>query len=542
MKNPIQFTNRIDPARGTLNGSRSRHAVRLLLVAGFSLIALGVSSTAWAVCREGCLTDENTVLGEEALVNNTIGINNTALGWFALYYNTTGESNTAVGANALWNDTTGFANTAVGSSALSANTTGINNTAVGGFALPSNSTGSGNTAIGSGSLSQNWESNNNTACGYLAIGSPIGTNNTATGALALRGVVEDDTNPTAHDNTADGAFALQNITSGSFNVASGVSALYSNNSGSFNTASGASALFANTSGVFNTADGAIALASNTTGNNNTALGKSALTLNNSGLNNTACGWQALLRNTTGSSNIGLGDNAGSNLTTGSNNIDIGNLGVADETGTIRIGTTGTHLNTYIAGIFKIAVKGVPVFIGADGHLGTGASSVRFKEAIKPMNEASEAIHALQPVTFRYKQELDPDGTAQFGLIAEEVAKVNPDLVVRDEEGKPYTVRYEAVNAMLLNEFLKEHRKGREQDEAIAQLESAVVKHEATIAQQKDFRSIIARQQKEIEALTASLKEQASQIQKVSELFAPANPSIGGLEARKSSPQLVVNNQ
>ena len=196
----------------------------------------------------------------------------------------------------------------------------------------------------------------------------------------------------------------------------------------------------------------------------------------------------------------MGFFAGTNLTTGSNNIDIGNGGVAGETAQIRIGTVGTQKATFIAGIHGVTVAGgVGVIIGANGQLGTVTSSARFKEAIKPMDKASEAILALKPVTFRYKQELDPDGIPQFGLVAEQVEKVNPDLVVRDEDGKVNTVRYDAVNAMLLNEFLKAHRKLDQQQ------------------------AIIDRQQKQIEALT-------SIVQKVSDQIALS----------KTAPQLVAN--
>src|SRR5262249_44020630 len=154
----------------------------------------------------------------------------------------------------------------------------------------------------------------------------------------------------------------------------------------------------------------------------------------------------LLNNTTGSNNIALGVGAGQNRTTGSNNIDIGNKGVGGESNTIRIGSTTKQANTFIAGISGATVPtGVPVFIDTTGHLGTTTSSARFKEAIKPMDNASEAILALKPVTFRYKKEIDAERTPQFGLVAEDVAKVNPDLVARDKEGKPYTVRYDAVN-------------------------------------------------------------------------------------------------
>jgi hypothetical protein len=181
------------------------------------------------------------------------------------------------------------------------------------------------------------------------------------------------------------------------------------------------------------------------------------------------------------------------------------------------------LGTFIAAIYGSTVaSGVQVIISPKGKLGTIQSSERFKESIKPMDKASEAVLALKPVTFRYKHALDPDGIPQFGLIAEQVEKVNPDLVVRDADGKVNTVRYEAVNAMLLNEFLKEHRKMQEQEATIAQVKSNAAKQKATIALQ----------QQEIKALTASLKEQASQIQKVS----------AQLEASKPAPQIVADNQ
>ena len=229
--------------------------------------------------------------------------------------------------------------------------------------------------------------------------------------------------------------------------------------------------------------------------------------NTTGSNNTAEGAQALSNNTIGSSNIALGNNAGLNLTPGSNNIDIGNQGVAGEEKAVRIGKVGTHLNTFIAGINGVTVAGgVGVIIDASGHLGTVPSSKRFKDAIRPMDKASEAILALKPVTFHYKKELDPDGGPQFGLVAEEVEKVNPDLVVRDADGKPYTVRYDAVNAMLLNEFLKEHKKVEEQEATITQLKSTVAQ------QQKDFQATAAHQQKQIETLTAGLQKVSAQVE------------------------------
>ena len=195
--------------------------------------------------------------------------------------------------------------------------------------------------------------------------------------------------------------------------------------------------------------------------------------NTTGNFNTATGHGALLNNTTGTGNIALGDAAGLNLTTGSNNIHIGNLGSAGQANQIRIGTQGTQRSTFIAGIRGTTVPGgVGVVVDANGRLGTVTSSARFKDEIKAMDKASEAILALKPVTFRYKHELDPKGIPQFGLVAEQVEKVNPDLVARDDQGKAYTVRYEAVNAMLLNEFLKEHRKIEEQEATITQVQSS----------------------------------------------------------------------
>ena len=294
------------------------------------------------------------------------------------------------------------------------------------------------------------------------------------------------------------------------NTANGDSALNSNTTGTANTATGTSTLASNTTGNNNTAYGNGALFSNTTGNRNAANGLNALFGNTTGLSNTANGFRALCRNTTGGSNIALGFQAGVNLTTGSNNIDIGAPGVAAEANTIRIGTQGTHTRTFIAGIQGGPATGTSVVVNPNGRLGTVASSQRFKNDIKPMDKASEAVLALKPVTFRYKKGIDPQGILQFGLVAEEVAEVNPDLVVRDENGEIYTVRYEAVNAMLLNEFLKEHRK-------VENLKN-------------DFQATVAQQQKEIEALTATVKEQAAQIQKVS----------AQVEASKPAPQVVNN--
>jgi hypothetical protein len=390
-------------------------------------------------------------------------------------------ANTAEGTNALFNLTTGIANSAIGSSALFNNTTGSNNTATGASTLVFNTTGGNNTASGFQALFSNTTGDNNTAHGYGALAlNTTGTQNTATGYQALFN------NTTGDDNTATGLNALWSNTTGLGNTAHGTAALFTNTTGVSNSASGSFALVSNTTGSFNTAHGYGALALNTTGTQNTVTGYQALNLNTTGTQNTGNGYQALFHNTTGGSNIALGYFAGGNLTTGDNNIDIGNAGVAGESATIRIGTLGTQQATYVAGIVgKTVPHSVPVFINSDGKLGTVPSSQRFKTDIKAMDLVSEAILALKPVTFRYKKELDPEGIAQFGLVAEEVEKVNPDLVVRDADGKPYTVRYDAVNAMLLNEFLKEHRK-------VEQLK-------------KDFESKLAQQQNQIDALTAGLQ-------------------------------------
>ena len=277
-------------------------------------------------------------------------------------------------------------------------------------------------------------------------------------------------------------------------------ALVSNTTGSFNTANGADALLSNTTGDDNTAIGDFALFSNTEGGANTATGGLALQNNTTGNNNTAIGSSALRSNTTGNENVALGSFAGVNLTNGDRNIDIGNQGDASDSFTIRIGADQSR--TFIAGIRGVAVaNSVPVVIDPNGQLGTsGGSSRRLKDHIKPMAKASEAVLALKPVTFHYKS--DNTNTPQFGLIAEEVAEINPDLVIRDKNGEICAVRYDAVNAMLLNEFLKEHRKVEEQ-------QGKIDKQEATVAQQqREFQASIAQ-------ITARLEEQAAQIHKVS---------------------------
>jgi hypothetical protein len=363
-------------------------------------------------------------------------------------------------------------NTAEGQDALLHLTTGAQNTAIGFLSLKTNTTGSYNTAIGSGTLRAN-----------------IGDGNTATGTFALL------SNTNGRLNTANGALTLISNTNGIANTAVGYSALFSNTAGLGNTAVGDEALRANTTGDANIAIGSQALIGNSTGGGNTAVGYFALYHNASGIRNIALGFNAG-HLTTGSDNIALGADAGKDRTTGDHNIDIGNQGVAAEGNTIRIGTQGTQTATYIAGIQgATATNGLAVFVDMNGKLGTMTSSARFKEDIKPMDSASQSIFALKPVKFRYKKDIDTKATRQFGLLAEDVEAINPDLVVRDEEGKPYTVRYEQVNAMLLNEFLKEHR--------------TVQEHGQELQRQA---ATIAKQQKQIESLTAGLQRVSAQLE------------------------------
>ena len=258
-------------------------------------------------------------------------------------------------------------------------------------------------------------------------------------------------------NTAIGTDALSSTT-GTNNTASGAFALSSNTTGIGNTATGRDALFSNITGSGNTASGFLALSSNT-GSNNTANGQSALLNNTTGTDNTAFGQSALLNNDTGSGNIAIGANAGSALTTGSSNISIGNLGVAGESNTIRIGTSGTHTRAFIAGINGTPVMGAAVMVNSLGQLGTVLSSRRFKEEIQDMREASSGLLRLRPVTFRYKEAFaDGARPVQYGLIAEEVAEVHPDLVVYSRTGEVETVQYHKLVPMLLNELQKQHRR------------------------------------------------------------------------------------
>jgi hypothetical protein len=378
---------------------------------------------------------------------------------------------TAEGCNALHSLSTGAANTAIGWQSLASLTTANFNTGVGGGALALNN-GDSNTAVGAAALLLN----------------TAGSQNVAVGTATLL------SNSTGEDNTAVGAFALNNNTSDQ-NTAVGSNALVSNSVGIANTANGAFALAGNTSGQSNTAVGVQALAANTTANSNTAIGDLALSANTTGTGNTGIGSTALVQSATGSGNVALGNNAGANVTTASNVICIGNVG------------KNVNNSCFISSIRAVQTQNadaIPVLIDSDGQLGTLSSSCRFKKDIEPINKDSEVLLALKPVTFHYNN--DVTNTPQFGLIAEEVAKISSDLVVRDKNGEIYTVRYDAVNAMLLNEFLKEHTAFLEEQKKVRNLERA------------------------LETVNQRLKEQDAKIEKVGRTIVTntAAPRVAGI--------------
>jgi uncharacterized coiled-coil protein SlyX len=462
----------------------------------FSLACFALAPLARAVVPppDGGYPGGNTAEGQAALLSLTTGQFNTAVGWLSLKTDTTSGFNTAVGAGTLALNTAG-SNTATGAGALLLNTTGSSNTANGAFALLFNTIGFANTAQGSSALEQNTNGNFNTAAGDSAL----------------------ESNTEGNDNTASGAFALQNNTTGLENTAIGAEALSSNTDGDHNTATGFRALLSNTSSE-NTAYGFQALLSNTGGSSNTAVGRSALASNTNGVQNTAVGIGALSSSQMGNFNTAIGGAAGFDVTAASDVICIGHPG-ANVDSSCFIGN--------IRGVQTHNADAINVVIDSGGQLGTMSSSCRFKNDIEPMDKASKAILALRPVRFHYKG--DATNTPQFGLVAEDVAKVNAALVVRDKHGEIYTVRYDAVNAMLLNEFLKEHRKVQEQEAMIALLKSTDAKQEAIITELTSTdakqEATIAKQQKQIDALIVGLQKVSAQ-----------------LELNKPAPQTVLNNQ
>lgn len=406
--------------------SRAHRIAAALAVLALFAFAGAPLTHAVTPAPDGNYPGMNTAEGQNALFSLTTGVDNTALGYQTLYSDKTGSNNTAVGWNALRFNTSGNDNTGTGAQALYKNTTGNGNTALGRNALLLNTTDSGNTGIGFQALQ----------------------------------------NTTSGSSSSDGASTAVGYQAGAINMtgllnAFGYQALYNNTNGVENDAFGRFALFSNTTGEFNDAFGDHALASVTSTCCNNAFGNAALA------------------NSTGTNNTAVGDLAGISLFTGDGNVYIG----ADV-----FGVDGDNNTTRIRNIYDSVASDRQVYVNSDNKLGTLVSSRRFKDDIKPIENASDVILALKPVSFRYKKEFDAHGTKHFGLVAEDVAKVDPDLVTRDKEGRPETVRYEAVNAMLLNEFLKEHHK-------VEQLQDK-----------------LAKQQKQIEALTQGLQKVSAELE------------------------------
>jgi len=385
------------------------------------------------------------------------------------------QSNTATGTGALANVTSGADNTADGYFALNQTTTGIGNTATGSQALSSNTTGNGNTAHGYSALFNN-TADGNTAIGAVTLGfNTTGANNTATGASALV------FNTTGGNNTASGATALSSNTTGANNTASGYQALFSNTIGKSNTASGVNALYANTTGIGNTANGLAALSSNITGVYNTASGFNALSANSKGRYNVGVGANALAA-INGHNNIALGANAGKNTTGGNSNIYIGHTGINGiESRVMRIGKAQTR--TFIAGIANNATSGASVVIRSNGQLGVVASSARYKQDIKPIggtaDSMAERLKRLRPVTFRYTAE---PNAMHYGLIAEEVDRVMPELVVRDDENRPESVQYTELIPLLLQQWKAQRELNALQDVEIARQRTLIEQQKAALTE------------------------------------------------------------
>ena len=416
-------------------------------------------------------------------------------------------------------------NSAFGSGALNGNLGGLQNTAVGYQSIFSNQSGSYNTAVGWASLWQNSSGSFNTGTGYQALGNQIGSNNSAFGYSALQGSTVSGVISSGGFNTAVGNASLYGNSSGSYNSATGSEALFTNTSGNYNTANGANALFANTIGNYNTsigsgassanttgsyttALGAYALRSNTTGGSNMGFGAYALPANTTGSDNVGVGVQSLYQNATGSNNIAVGFQSAYNLTNGSNTIEIGSVGATSDKDLIRLGTQGLQTETFIAGVYGSTVTGSAVYVTSAGKLGVLASSERYKTAIAPMGSNSEKLQQLRPVTFQLKN--DPSGAVQYGLIAEEVNKVYPELVIRDDSGTIQGLRYEELTPMLLNEVQKQQAR----IEALSNQNAEQARQIADIRQQQqgqiDSQAAQLRAlQQQLVALTEKLQERAA---------------------------------
>jgi hypothetical protein len=457
----------------SMNRSHSRGGFFILAVA-LCWFALSPALKAGCPNPPGVCFGQNTAVGQDALFNVTTGVWNVGVGVQALFNDTIGNQNTAIGYQTLFTNVDGDHSTGIGSQALFNNTSGSDNVGVGFRTLYTNTTGSRNTGMGYRTLSFSDTGSENTAIGWNALYNNRngGDFNTAVGSQA----------------------ALHNLNS-EFNVAVGDSSL-----ASFN---GTTA----TDGA-NTALGSIALTLLTSGQENVAVGRRALENLASASNNTAVGWRSGDNLIDGNNDVTIGSSAGVTFVHANNNIAIGAPGggnFADSSNTCFIGSIHDEP-------VSDAGSAQAVFVDQFNVLGFLPSSERFKHDITPMDKASEVLYGLKPVTFKYNN--DKTGKTQYGVIAEEVAKVAPDLVFRDKNGIVETLRFEQIGAMMLNEFLKEHKKVEEQQASIA-----------------DLKSTVTLQQKEMQVLTAQLKEQAMQIQKVS----------AQLQTTKSAPQTVANN-
>ena len=410
------------------------------IVANAAIVPAGTSNGGISVYNQGPASANVIIDMNGFFAAPTDLSNNTAIGTGTLQFNSTGSLNTAIGAGALQSNTTGNQNTATGAGSLVNNTTGNNNTATGNGALISNITGNNNTASGQAAMHSNTGGCCNTASGQDALGS----------------------NTTGNANAAFGGSALQNNTTANANAAFGQGALFANTTACCNTAIGQNAMNANTTGTNNVALGNNALAANTTSSGNTALGAGALNAA-LGTQNVAVGTGAQGTNTSPFNSIAIGWGAGLSVVGGNNNIHIGNSGSSGDSNIIKIGTAGTQTSAYMAGIWNNTpnVTNLLVCVDANGDLGTTGctatpSSRRFKEQISDMGDSSNKLLQLRPVTFLYKPEYD-DGshTLQYGLIAEEVVKLYPEMVGFDKDGQPNSVKYQALTPMLLNEVQKQ---------------------------------------------------------------------------------------
>jgi hypothetical protein len=428
----------------------------------------------------------NTAIGAATLAVNT-GINNTATGESAMTANTSGGANTANGFEALMSNVSGSGNAALGFEALAANTAS-GNTALGYMALQSNTAGTGNMASGYQALQLNLAGSDNTASGYGALLNNAASFNTASGYQAL------GSNTSGIQNTASGSSALANNTTGQTNTAAGTQALYHNIGGSSNTATGYSALLNNTASA-NTATGDSALEFNTSGISNTASGTGAMFSNTTGQHNTADGAGAGSANVSGNNNTAVGFSAGGMSPIGNNDsVYINSPGSVDDlSGTIQIGTQGGETGgtiqigstqaggTFIAGIAGGTVTDLAVYVdAATGRLGITASSERFKEQITDMGDSSSKLFELRPVNFFYKPEYDNGShLLQYGLIAEDVAKVYPELVAYDKNCQVLSIKYQLLAPMLLNELQKQAAENLEQAQDIRLLKDRLAALEAS---------------------------------------------------------------